>query len=141
MNDKTVEALPTDVIARRVAQYVQIRDKLKVMDEEHEKKREKLVLVQSLLSGYMEKFLEQIGATNIKTPYGTCHRTTRYTSSLADADAFMNFVTSTGKFDLLDRRANSTAVKEYVQEHGVLPPGVNLTALRSIGVRRATKQE
>jgi hypothetical protein len=141
MTDKTVEALPDDVIARRIHQYVQIRDKLKAMDEEHEEKREKLVKIQSLLSGYMEQFLEKVGAQNIKTPFGTCHRTTRYTSSLADPDAFMNFVTSTGKFELLDRRANSEAVKDYVNEHGVLPPGVNLSALRSIGVRRATKQE
>ncbi len=141
MNDKSVEALPTDVIAKRVHQYVQIRDKLKEMDDAHEKKRAKLVEVQNLLSGYMEGFLEKIGAQNIKTPFGTCHRTTRYTTSLADPDAFMTFVKTSGKFELLDRKANATAVKDYVGEHGALPPGVNLSALRSVGVKRAAKKE
>jgi hypothetical protein len=40
------------------------------------------------------------------------------------------------KFELLDRRANATAVKAYVKDTNQLPPGCNLNAIQSIGVRR-----
>jgi hypothetical protein len=41
----------------------------------------------------------------------------------------------------MDGRANVTAVKDYVKEKGVLPPGCNLNALKSVGVRRREDQE
>jgi hypothetical protein len=48
----------------------------------------------------------------------------------------MDFVLENKQFDLLERRASATAVKAYVEEHNMLPTGVNLNALSSIGVRR-----
>ncbi len=86
----------------------------------------------------MQNFMEQAGADNIKTAHGTCYSTTRYTASLADPEAFMKFVRDTGSFDLLDRKANVTAVKDYVAEKSCLPPGVNLSAIKTVGVRRAS---
>jgi hypothetical protein len=57
---------------------------------------------------------------------------------LADPEAFMKYVIDNQAFDMLDRKANVTAVKEYVQETGALPPGVNLSSIKTIGVRRAS---
>jgi hypothetical protein len=48
----------------------------------------------------------------------------------------MNHVISTKNFDLLDRRANSTAVREFIKKNNVQPPGVNLSAHRTVGVRK-----
>lgn len=132
----------SEVLAKRVAQYIQIRDKLKAMEEEHTKKCAPLREIQNLLSGYMEQFLTNNGADTVKTKNGTFYSSTRYTASLSDADAFMNFVTTNKLFELMDRRANSTAVKDYVKANGHKPPGVNLTAIRTIGVRvPGTKKE
>lgn len=124
----------------RVNQYVQIRDRLKEMDEEFEKKKAPLVEIQNLLTGWMMQFLEKTGAESVKTAHGTCYASTRYTASLADPDAFMQYVISHGKFELLDRRANTTAVKDFVADNKVLPPGCNLNAMRTIGVRRSSKK-
>lgn len=123
-------------VDKRIAQYIAIRDKLKAMDEAHEKKKEPLVTIQNLLTGWMMALLDKTGSTSIKTKHGTCIASTRYTASLADPSVFMKYVIDNQKFDLLDRRANSTAVKEYVQEHSKLPPGVNMSAIRTLGVRR-----
>lgn len=128
--------LPVDV-DKRVGQYIQIRDKLKEMDKEFEEKRKPLLDLQNVLSGWMQEFLEKSGGTAIKTKHGTVYLSTRYSASLADPEAFMNFVIENKLYDLLDRRANSTAVKDYVTEHNELPPGANLTALKIVGVRRA----
>jgi len=48
----------------------------------------------------------------------------------------MKFVVDNNKFELLDRRANATAVKDYVAANNVLPPGCNLSAICTVGVRR-----
>jgi len=130
-----VEAMDV-LLSKRVAQYVMIRDHLKEMDELHEKKRKPLVEVQNLLVGYMEQFMAQTGATSVKTTGGTFYKSVRYTASLEDPDAFMNYVKATGNLDLLDRRANTTAVKDFIKQHGVKPPGVNFSAMSTVGVKR-----
>jgi hypothetical protein len=129
--------MPEDM-NKRIMQYVQIRDKLKEIDEAHETARKPLVELQAALSGRLQKFLDDNNMESLKTEHGTCYKSTRYTTSLADPDAFMRFVISNNQFDLLDRRANSTAVKEYVNEHNNLPPGCNLNGITTVGVRRPT---
>lgn len=125
-------------VETRVKQYIATRDALKKMDEEHENRRRPLVELQNMLTGWMQKFLEKAGAESIRTSEGTCYTSTRYTASLADPEAFMQYVINNNAFDLLDRKANSTAVRAYVDEKGALPPGVNLSSISTIGVRRAS---
>jgi len=130
--------MPED-INKRVEQYITIRDKLKELDAAHEEKCKPLRELQEVLSGKLRTFMEANNLDNLKTEAGTCYTSTRYTASLADPDAFMKFVINNKLFDLLDRRANNTAVKEYVNEHNSLPPGCNLNQVQTVGVRRAGK--
>lgn len=121
---------------KRVAQYIAVRDKLRALDARHEAEIKPLLEIQQILSGKLEEFLATNKLDNSKTAHGTFYRSTRYTASLADPDIFMTFVKANSKFELLDRRANATAVHDYVKEHNQLPPGCNLNAIQSIGVRR-----
>jgi hypothetical protein len=122
----------------RIEQYLQVRNKLKVLDEEHEARRAPYVELQNMLSGWLEDFMKKTGSESIKTEHGTCYTKTRYTASLADPEAFMKFVVDNKLYDLLDRKANSPAVKEYVETNKALPPGCNLNAIKSVGVRTAS---
>ena len=122
-------------VDKRVDQYIQVRNKLKQLDDEFELKRKPLVELQQILSGWIQSFLEKTGSQSVKTKSGTCYQSVRYTASLADADIFMNFDKENNLFDLIDRKANATAVRDYVEEHKVLPPGVNLSAIKTVGVR------
>lgn len=124
-------------IEKRVKQYIGMRDHIKSLEEKHKKELEPLKDIQNKLTGIIQECLQTVGAESIKTSEGTAYTTTKYTASLADPKAFMDFVISNQNFDLLDRKANSTAVRDYVKEHGGLPPGVNLSALATIGVRRS----
>jgi hypothetical protein len=54
---------------------------------------------------------------------------------LADPEAFMKFVIANQAYDLLDRKANATACRDYAAEHQNLPPGVNMSAVKTVGVR------
>ena len=121
---------------RALQQYITLRDKIKALDEEHSEKmkpfREKLFD----LNVEMLERLREAGATSMATPHGTVYESTRTTASVADPDAFMSFVEETGLLELVERRANMTAVRDYVEEHEELPPGVNLNTVVTAGVRR-----
>jgi len=125
-------------VDKRVAQYIQVRDAIQEANKAHDEKMKPLVELQNLLTGWMQNFLEKAGADNIKTAHGTCYSTTRYTASLADPEAFMKYIIDNQAFDMLDRKANVTAVKDFVREKGTLPPGVNLSSIKTVGVRRAS---
>ena len=128
----------TEDMEKRTEQYIQVRDALARVDAKWEKERKPLLEIQERLSGRIRKFMDDNKLENLKTAHGTCYTSTRFTASLADPDIFMKHVIATGQFDLLDRRANSTAVKDYVNEHNELPPGCNLNAVQTVGVRRPT---
>lgn len=121
---------------KRIGQYVDIRDAIKRLDEKQAAERRPLLEIQERLAGILQQFMDANSLENLKTAAGTCYTTTRYTATVADADAFMDFVTTSAKFELLERRANATAVKEYVKTEGSLPAGVSLNGMTTVGVRR-----
>lgn len=126
----------TDINAR-VEQYIAVRDKIKAEDEAHKVRQAPLKETLEMLAGVLTKHMEDTHSEAIRTEKGTCYVTTRYSASLADADAFMRFVRQTENFDLLDRKANATAVRDYVTLNNALPPGVNLSSIQQVGVRRS----
>ena len=123
-------------IEKRVAQYVALRDKIHNMELKHAEELKKPQEMLEQLAGIIHKFLDQHKLENLKTSAGTCYISTRWTASVQDPDAFINYVIENKEFDLLERRASATAVKAYVQDHNHLPSGVSLNALASVGVRR-----
>lgn len=129
---------PAKKVDVRIKQYIECREAIKAANEEHEKSIKPLVELQNMLTGWLQKFMGDHGADSVKSEFGTCYTSTKYTASLADPKAFMDYVISTKNFDLLDRKANVTAVKDHVSEKGALPPGVNLSAIETIGVRRVS---
>lgn len=131
--------MPDDgLVEKRVAQYVQVRDAIKEANDKFSKQMEPLIETQNLLTAWLTEKLETVGAESVRTKAGTVYTTTRYSASLADPQVFMDFVKTHDKFELLDRKANATAVREHVETTGALPPGVNLNAIRTVGVRRAS---
>lgn len=121
-----------------VLRFIEIRDVLKALEDAYEAKRKPLLEVKERISGELMQFLDDNKLTNAQTKHGTVHTTTRSSASLTDAQLFFDFVLENERYELLDKRANATAVKDYVKENGGnLPPGVNLSSIKTVGVRRA----
>ena len=123
-------------INERVREYVAVRDKIREREAVHKEELKPLKLVLDKISGILAKHMDDTHSDGIRTEAGTCYRTTRWTASLADAEAFIRFVRDTENFDLLDRKANATAVRDYVEANHALPPGVNLHQIQQVGVKR-----
>ena len=123
-------------IARYVQAYIAGRDKLKKMKEDYETSIADHKKTMDMIEGFLLKFLEQSGGDNMKTPYGTFFKKTKYTASLEDPKVFMNYVIAGGHWDLIDKKANVTAVVDFLEENKELPPGVKLSSKLDVNVRR-----
>ena len=132
------KAAPTK-IDQRVREYVACRDEVDRIEKRHKDELAPLLDLQKKLAGILQQFLDDTGVDSIKTEYGTAYASTRYSASLRDPEVFMQYVLQNNSFELLDKRANVTAVKDFVKEHNAEPPGVALSAMTTIGVRRPAK--
>lgn len=119
-----------------VAEYVTTRDIIKTIEAEQKKALEPLKAALEVLNTQLLDQLNQVGGNSIATDSGTVYRTEKKYASLGDPKAFMDYVLEHGAFDLIDRKANVTAVVEFIKENDAPPPGVNFTSTFVVGVRR-----
>ena len=113
-------------IAKRTIDALdEMYEKQKTENEQYQAAKELRATIEGLL---MEE-LDTIGpGSKVGTPYGTVHTVTRYSAPLEDPQAFLDFVIETQSWGMLDKKANTTAVKDYTKEHNGPPPGVRLTS-------------
>jgi hypothetical protein len=126
---------PVD-ISKRVSQYVQLRDLIKVKETEFKEKLAPYKKALEDLNTVLLNHLNDIGGNSLNTDSGTVYRTEKKSASLADSAAFMSYVIDNAAFDLMDRKANVTAVTEFIKQNGAPPPGVNYSTSYVVGVRR-----
>lgn len=80
----------------------------------------------------------QTGMDSVKTEFGTAYASTRTTASVADRDAFMDFVKGKQEWSLLEVRVNKTAVDQFRSANDdELPPGINVREERVVNIRRS----
>lgn len=123
-------------VEQYVETYMEVRERMRELDERYKKEKEPLLEAQNLISGWLMDYMENNGLKNFKTNAGMCGTTTKYSASLADPQAFMDYIKANNAFELLDRKANVNAVKEYIKENNAPPPGCNLSSFKMITVRK-----
>ena len=123
----------------RISQFVRLRDAKKTIQDKH---KLELAPINDTLEKLEALFMRELALSNqdsAKTHAGTVYKTTKKTASLEDGEEFMRFVIGGEHWELLDRKANVTAVEEFLKENKALPPGVKYTEVEEVGVRRASK--
>jgi hypothetical protein len=120
----------------RINQYVSLRDKIQALDKAHKEKMAPFREMLDTLGGVLLTHLDNIAADSVATPSGTVYKTVKNSASIADGGAFWNYVNTSGDWDLIDKKANVTAVMEFIEHHNAPPPGVNFTSVMTVGVRR-----
>lgn len=131
-----MEHPPTVDISKRVDQYVRLRDLIKTKEDEHKAALKPYKEMLDKLNSVLLDHLNTINGESVRTDTGTVYRTEKKAASLADPDAFMRYVIGSEAWDLLDRKANVTAVADFIEENNAPPPGVNFSTTYVVGVRR-----
>lgn len=120
-----------------VAQYVKLRDQKSLLKKQYDEKKAAIDTQMAKIEGVVLKAFQAQGVTTMGTPAGTAYISTRVSTSVADRDEFLNFVRSNEAWEFLENRVSKTAVEEYKEAHGDLPPGVNWSAAMTLNVRRS----
>jgi len=140
VTDPTQPTTPPPVdVEKRVGQFVMLRDMKAALKEKHDSEMKPINDTMEMIKDELKVALNSVNADNMKTGSGTVSLNTKYSASAADIDMFWAWVVTQAAFDMLDKKPNVTAIREYVEQHGVAPPGVNFSSFQDIGVRRATK--
>jgi len=126
-------------INTRAEQFVKLRDKINEIKEKHKEELKPYVETLEQLNSAILAHLQDQKAQNLKTVGGhTVYVSEKRSASIADAEAFWAYCVTTGDFDMVDKKANVTAVFDFVKEHNRPPPGVNTTSVHVAGVRRSS---
>ncbi len=127
--------MPTNV-NDAVSAYIKLRDKRDEVKKQHKEALAPLYYALERLDVWFLKELSSQGAQNIKTDAGTVFTKKRVSVTVRDWDAFIEFVLDNNELGLLEQRASKTAVAEFLEASGGLPPGVAVTTERVAQIRR-----
>ena len=124
-------------VAKLVGEFVQLRDGDKEFKEHYEKiRRERFLDRMEEIQNELLDFLNKSGAKNIKTQFGTAIKQQNVAVHIQDGALFRDHVINGRHWDLLDWRANKTSVKNLVEDHKPVPPGLNYVPRYVINVRK-----
>jgi hypothetical protein len=125
-------------LSEAVSLYIQMRDKKTQMKADFEASVAPLNEKMDKLEAKLLDVFNKTGMDSVKTEFGTAYATTRTTASVADREAFMDYVKANEEWALLEVRTSKTAVEQYRSANdNELPPGVNLREERVVNIRRS----
>ena len=120
-----------------VAKYVELRDKKAELKHQYDFKVAKVDEVLDKIENKLLEVFDSAGMDSVKTPFGTAYASTRSTASVADREAFFQFVKDKEEWSLLEVRAAKLAVEQYKSANDDLPPGINWREERVVNIRRS----
>jgi hypothetical protein len=125
-------------IDKRVLQFIAIRDEIAAIKARHKEELAPYEETKQKLIDEMLAFLDKTGQTSARTEYGLATIQDKSTAICSDPDLFVHFVRENDAYELMDRRANLTACRDYAQANdGMLPPGVKINSWRTVGVTKS----
>jgi hypothetical protein len=127
----------TEKPAELVAKYIALRDQKEAatakfkefMTAHYEGPME-------LLEAQLLDTLNKLGVESIASSNGTVYKSLSTSVTVADAREFRRHVIGGEEWELIDWRANKTAINNIIDEGGVLPPGINRSAFYKVNIRR-----
>jgi hypothetical protein len=121
-----------------IGKYIALRDRRDEINrkakEDVAKINEKLEAIEGKLMGVMDG----LGMESIKSDKGTAYVSTTTRASVADWDATLAFIKRRRLWNMLEQRVSKKAVEEYIEAKGDVPPGVDVSTMRKLNVRRSS---
>jgi hypothetical protein len=120
---------------KAVKNYLALRGQCAAIEKKAKQDVAELKQKMSMLETWITLKADEEGLKSVPTTLGTGYWSTHYTCTVAEPAAFFDAVREQGAWDLLDKRANKTAVRAYIDANGAPPPGVNFGSYRAFNVR------
>lgn len=125
-------------LSEAVTLYIQLRDKKSQMKSDFDALVAPINEKMDKLEAKLLDVFNKTGMDSVKTEHGTAYTAVRTTASIADREAFMDFVKANEEWSLLEVRASKTAIEQFRDTNdNELPPGVNIRSERVVNIRRS----
>lgn len=123
--------------AERVAAYIRLRDYKKAAEEEFKNSLKRVNDAMEKLEGELLNDLNASGANSLSCDAGTVYKNTQLSATVENREAFREYVVKNDLWEAMDIKANKTFVKEFMEREGTPLPGVKVTQIATVGVRRS----
>lgn len=117
--------------------YIKLRDKKEELAKKHKDELAPITEKMKTVEAWLKREFQRMGTTSAKgTAGGTAFIQTNDSCRVVDGEAFMNYVKENEAFELMDVRASKTVVRDFMENTGEIPPGLDYTQADVIRVRR-----
>jgi len=120
-----------------VEKYIMVRDKVSELDRAHKQKTEKLKEILKKLEAALLVQFSELGMESVRTKNGTAYKQVRTSATVADWEQALDYIRDNELWNMLERRVSKQAVEEFKDEHGDIPPGINIREEIVVNVRRS----
>ena len=118
-----------------IAAYLKLRSKKEAIDNEAKERTKEIKAQLEKLEAWLKVKADEQGVTSFKTNNGTAFLTTVDFANVADWDEVLGFIKEKGAYDLLEKRVSKTAVRSYIDNDKLVPPGINYGSKIEVNVR------
>ena len=123
-------------IEQAVAAYIRLRNEKGAIEKRHKEElaplREKL----ERLEAWLLSMLNRQGVESTRTDAGTAYKSVRTSAKVVDWEATLAFIQENELWHMLEHRVSKTAIEEYAEQTGAVPPGIDVVQELRVNVRR-----
>lgn len=120
-----------------VNKYIELRDAKSTIKAQADAKIAKLDAVLDKIEAALLAEFTESGIESMRTKAGTAYKQTRTSAGVADWESVLRFIQDNGLWHMLEKRVNKSAVEQFKDANGDLPPGLNWREEVVINVRRS----
>lgn len=119
-----------------IGTYMKLRAKKKSIEAAAKSEVEKLTAVMDKIETLLKVEADKQGVTSFKSEHGTAFISTKDYANVADWDAVLGYIQTSGDYTILNKAVNKTAVRAYIDRTKETPPGVTYGTMLEINVRK-----
>lgn len=130
-----IKDLPVD---KMVKLFVKTREAKSLATKAHDALDTEYKSIMEACENHMLAKADAAGVTGFTTPYGTTYSAETKKISIANDEAFFEFVLAQKELGFFERRVSSTMVDNYMKDNdGTAPPGLTIFREKTMRVRKA----
>jgi len=119
-----------------VARYIELREAISQLKAAYDAKNDALKDAQDAIATELDTRMKANGLTSMKTGAGGVSRVTKRSIVMRDSGEFMRFIRTHNLPELLQKRASTKEIEEYVSNGNALPDGLGYDDTITISVRK-----
>lgn len=119
-----------------VARYIELRGEISQLKAAYDAKNTALKDMQNAISTELDSRMRELGLSSMKTGAGGVSRITKRSIVMRDTGEFMRFIRTHNLPELLQKRASTEEIEEYVSNGNALPDGLGYEDTITISVRK-----